>query len=406
METRCRVNARKTLRNAAAVLIEHVAIAISPMVLTATFATASVDGFVESFDGDGPYSSSVTTVSGFGNPGWDIRGFGNRSAELNGGALVTSQDGLDSGHFVSRDRLGFGSFTHTLLLRDFFLGDVPGGVSPDGISGRLVLQHFFATPSDEHYAQVMLRKDPESDQTILSVGAREGRGTRTQHWHTMDIPEVANLMLSLEFDASDSTVSASFENLDDDAGAIPLGPAVRFDGIVTSEQALTLHLLGGAGGLDVSIDHWSFLPLDRTRGDFNGDGDFDRFDLDLLREQIVASRNNPDFDLTDDNLVNEDDLRFWITDLKQTCFGDANLDGEFASSDLVNIFLAGEYEDDIEGNSTWAEGDWNSDADFTSSDLVLAFVEGAYEQGPRAAVPEPPPCAVMLGIAMLPRRRR
>ena len=57
---------------------------------------------------------------------------------------------------------------------------------------------------------------------------------------------------------------------------------------------------------------------------------------------------------------------------------------------------AGQYEDSLAGNSTWATGDWDGDLEFLSSDFVLAFQSGSYEQGPRtsrqtqgAIVPEP-----------------
>ncbi len=58
--------------------------------------------------------------------------------------------------------------------------------------------------------------------------------------------------------------------------------------------------------------------------------------------------------------------------------GDSNGDGHFNSADLVLIFQAGEYEDEEDGNSTWAEGDWNGDGDVTSADLVLALQGGRY----------------------------
>ena len=35
-----------------------------------------------------------------------------------------------------------------------------------------------------------------------------------------------------------------------------------------------------------------------------------------------------------------------------TWFGDVNLDGEFSSTDLVQVFQTGEYEDGIAGSST------------------------------------------------------
>ncbi len=71
---------------------------------------------------------------------------------------------------------------------------------------------------------------------------------------------------------------------------------------------------------------------------------------------------------------------------------DTNLDGEFNSTDLVNVLSAGQYEDGIPLNSVWATGDWDGDGEFTRLDLVVALADGGYEQGLRlapAAVPEP-----------------
>ncbi|MCA9197740.1 MAG: chitobiase/beta-hexosaminidase C-terminal domain-containing protein, partial [Planctomycetales bacterium] len=65
--------------------------------------------------------------------------------------------------------------------------------------------------------------------------------------------------------------------------------------------------------------------------------------------------------------------------------GDSNGDGVFDSGDLVAVFVAGEYEDGIAGNSTFEEGDWNGDGDFSSADLVLAFQEGTYVAEAQAA---------------------
>ena len=59
---------------------------------------------------------------------------------------------------------------------------------------------------------------------------------------------------------------------------------------------------------------------------------------------------------------------------------------------LSDRAAAGEYEDNVVGNSGWATGDWNGDSEFTTSDLVTALSGGGYEVGPRAAVaavPEP-----------------
>ena len=63
--------------------------------------------------------------------------------------------------------------------------------------------------------------------------------------------------------------------------------------------------------------------------------------------------------------------------------GDANGDGLFDSSDLVQVFQSAEYEDDVPGNSTFQEGDWNGDGDFDSSDIVVAMQRGDYQKAAR-----------------------
>jgi hypothetical protein len=62
--------------------------------------------------------------------------------------------------------------------------------------------------------------------------------------------------------------------------------------------------------------------------------------------------------------------------------GDSNHDGMFDSSDLIQVFAAGEYEDGMPGNSDWEEGDWNRDGDFDSADILLAMQSGGYEADP------------------------
>ena len=73
------------------------------------------------------------------------------------------------------------------------------------------------------------------------------------------------------------------------------------------------------------------------------------------------------------------------------------MDGEFNSSDFVDVISAGQYEDDVASNSKWGTGDWYDDGEFTSDDLVFALADGGYAAGPRpAAVPEPRGAAMVL----------
>lgn len=115
--------------------------------------------------------------------------------------------------------------------------------------------------------------------------------------------------------------------------------------------------------------------------------------------------------LDDGSLTDPTARADYIHDVLKTWIGDSNKDGEFNSSDFVAVFTAGEYEDDIDGNSTWATGDWNGDGNFNSSDFVVAFSDGGFEQGPRPAVsnvPEPSGLLLLMGgiLAMFSRRRK
>ena len=90
-------------------------------------------------------------------------------------------------------------------------------------------------------------------------------------------------------------------------------------------------------------------------------------------------------------MVDYADREVWVDDLKNTWIGDANLDDEFNSGDMVQVFARGKYE--TGADATWGEGDWNADLKFGSGDMVAAFAAGGYEKGMKAvavdAVPEP-----------------
>lgn len=128
--------------------------------------------------------------------------------------------------------------------------------------------------------------------------------------------------------------------------------------------------------------------------DFNGDEVLDVSDVNLLLGEVRQGTNTPAFDVNDDALVDTADITAYIHTEFQSYIGDANLDGEFNTSDLVAVFSLGEYEDSELLNSQWQSGDWNGDGEFGTGDLVFAFSDGGFEVGPRAAtavatVPEP-----------------
>ena len=147
-------------------------------------------------------------------------------------------------------------------------------------------------------------------------------------------------------------------------------------------------------------------------GDFNQNGQIDVGDIDLLTMAVHDGNHPAEYDLNQDTLVNQADRIFWVQQIANTFFGDADFNLKFNSSDLVVVLQAGQYEDNISANSTWATGDWDGNLEFQSGDLVAALQTGAYEKGPRvgaqAVVPEP--AALVLGLlgwaALLLSRRR
>jgi hypothetical protein len=132
-----------------------------------------------------------------------------------------------------------------------------------------------------------------------------------------------------------------------------------------------------------------YLPAERPLlpADFTLDDTVDVNDITSMCHAVRAGSREPVFDLAGDGgPAGQTDLDFLIRNILNTDYGDANLDGVFNSGDFVQVFVAGEYEDRVTGNSTWAEGDWDCDAEFTTSDMIVAFVAGAYVDNARPAI--------------------
>lgn len=173
----------------------------------------------------------------------------------------------------------------------------------------------------------------------------------------------------------------------------PSDPVFRVSLIDTYPLGLVSRQIGNGGPCDV-----------------NQDGLCTAADIDLLSDIVRSGEQDLQFDLNGDNSVDGADRDFWIVDLMNTYVGDSDLDGVFGTRDLIAIFTAGQYEDEIVGNSTWATGDWNGDGDFGTPDLIAAFGQAGFEVGPRAAasvVPEPATCfSLLIGMLLVVHRQR
>jgi len=166
----------------------------------------------------------------------------------------------------------------------------------------------------------------------------------------------------------------------------------------TLSQPDTETALSGSGSVEVLIQPG-------FGSDFNRNFRLDSGDLDLLTLRVDLGSTDILYDLDSNGVVDFEDLQIAVHDLHNTYFGDANDDGQFTSEDLIQVFVAGLYENSEVNDAVWSTGDWNGDREFSSSDIVFAFQDAGYEQGPRpvvaAAMSVPEPSTALLTVIAL-----
>ena len=131
-------------------------------------------------------------------------------------------------------------------------------------------------------------------------------------------------------------------------------------------------------------------------GDFNGDNEFDCADVDSLVSVIVSQSNESAYDMTNDGLVNHDDLEAWLvaggaanpeaTGGGPFLPGDANVDGIVDGEDFqrwnAERFTAA---------PAWCSADFNADGFVDGFDLLIwnqfKFTSSDHEES--SIVPEP-----------------
>jgi hypothetical protein len=151
-------------------------------------------------------------------------------------------------------------------------------------------------------------------------------------------------------------------------------------------------------------------------GDFNGDGMYNVADVDLLTRQIAASANEPEFDITGDDLVNINDLTRWLSVAagengfsEAFVQGDTNLDGVVDFTDFVN--LNNNWQATTLNNETpvaWSAGDFDGNGIVEFADFVAQNNnwQRAIASARAAAVPEPSAVTLLIFSVVLAKRRR
>ena len=124
----------------------------------------------------------------------------------------------------------------------------------------------------------------------------------------------------------------------------------------------------------------------RGNGDFDVNDQLNADDIDQLSAAVRAGRDLS-FDVNGDGLLNQDDRRLWVDDLKNTFFGDANLDGMVDAADLNELAL------NWNGIAAgWGKGDFTGDAIVNAADLnelALNWQAGVNANATSHTIPEP-----------------
>lgn len=154
----------------------------------------------------------------------------------------------------------------------------------------------------------------------------------------------------------------SLEDIDSDGDLDIIAWVARGNGAGTESQFIWYRNEDGKFHAQAELLSISGFIIDAHFSDLDNDNDRDLVVVGGLRDGINPNRVH------------------WFENTIDRILGDVNCDGVFDSTDLLRIFVTGEYEDGIENNSTYDEGDFNGDGDFDSSDFVYVLAFGKYQQ--------------------------
>lgn len=264
-------------------------------------------------------------------------------------------------------------------FEDVKLGDMDGDGDMDAV---------IASDDDRNLEETVIRWYENTD----------GLGTFSKTENLIGIQPVVTHMMLADIDNDGDTDILSpnlgtevLEWFDNQGDGTFVKQTVAED-VITSTSLLTMADAGdinGDGRTDLVAPHSiedrivayisQFDPFD-----VNTDGEVNSDDADLVCSNVHTPTGVGD--VNQDGVVNIDDMSAILAQIGSLS-GDSNYDGTFGTPDLVRVFAAGEYEDGVPMNSTFAEGDWNCSGDFDTNDLVFVFTQGTFD--PLAAVAAP-----------------
>ena len=208
----------------------------------------------------------------------------------------------------------------------------------------------------------------EIELAIIAESARWGSTWRADPYSKLDWEKEVDRIVSRVLPNRTEVVVDQFRKAKlDDGSPAPLYPDVlppglnRHGGLVSPGFELTI---ASPGEVFFTVDGSDPRTSDAAK----------RYDEPLVIDNDFTLKARTKVGETWSAVV---DVTFTVSDQVRLP-GDSNGDGRFDSRDLVVVFQAAEYEDEVDGNSTFEEGDWNGDGDFDSSDLVAAFRTGNY----------------------------